>query len=70
MSPDFEKQLRDMEARIAELEKLRQDPNITFSSELEELEARRDKTRALRQAIMQELLTGKTRLVPTGSAHA
>jgi type I restriction enzyme, S subunit len=28
------------------------------------LEQRRDKTRALKQAMMQELLTGKTRLVP------
>ena len=34
------------------------------------LEARRDKTRALKQAMMQELLTGKTRLVPPEAAHA
>lgn len=27
------------------------------------LDARRDKTRALKQAMMQELLTGRTRLV-------
>ena len=32
-------------------------------AELTALEARRDKTRALKQAMMQELLTGKTRLV-------
>jgi restriction endonuclease S subunit len=32
-------------------------------SELEKLEQRHDKTRALKQAMMQELLTGKTRLV-------
>ncbi len=32
-------------------------------AELSALEARRDKTRALKQAMMQELLTGKTRLV-------
>lgn len=31
--------------------------------ELSALEARRDKTRAIKQAMMQELLTGKTRLV-------
>ena len=31
---------------------------------------RRDKTRDLKQAMMQELLTGKTRLVPAGAAHA
>ena len=34
------------------------------------LAAWRDKTRDLKQAMMQELLTGKTRLVPTGGAHA
>jgi type I restriction enzyme, S subunit len=31
--------------------------------ELTALEQRRDKTRALKQAMMQELLTGRTRLV-------
>lgn len=31
--------------------------------ELTILQARRDKTRALKQAMMQELLTGKTRLI-------
>jgi len=34
-----------------------------MDAELAALEARRDKTRALKQAMMQELLTGKTRLV-------
>ncbi|MBK7516215.1 MAG: restriction endonuclease subunit S [Betaproteobacteria bacterium] len=34
-----------------------------MDAELIALEARRDKTRALKQAMMQELLTGKTRLV-------
>ena len=34
-----------------------------MDTELPALEARRDKTRALKQAMMQELLTGKTRLV-------
>jgi type I restriction enzyme S subunit len=35
-----------------------------MDAELAALEARRDKTRHLKQAMMQELLTGKTRLVP------
>lgn len=34
-----------------------------MDAELSELEARRDKTRSIKQAMMQELLTGKTRLV-------
>ena len=34
-----------------------------MDSELAALEQRRDKTRALKQGMMQELLTGKTRLV-------
>ena len=41
-----------------------------MDAELSVLEARRDKTRALKQGMMQELLTGKTRLVPAGGAHA
>jgi type I restriction enzyme S subunit len=41
-----------------------------MDSELSALETRRDKTRDLKQAMMQELLTGKTRLVPAGAAHA
>ena len=41
-----------------------------MDAELAALEARRDKTRALKQAMMQELLTGKTRLVPPGGARA
>ena len=41
-----------------------------MDAELAALEARRDKTRDLKQAMMQELLTGKTRLVPTGGAPA
>lgn len=41
-----------------------------MDAELSVLEVRRDKTRALKQAMMQELLTGKTRLIPTGDAHA
>ncbi len=34
-----------------------------MDAELTVLEARRDKTRALKQGMMQELLTGRTRLV-------
>jgi len=41
-----------------------------MDAELFALEARRDKTRALKQAMMQELLTGRTRLVPEGAADA
>lgn len=41
-----------------------------IDTELSALESRRDKTRALKQGMMQELLTGKTRLVPAGGAHA
>lgn len=40
-----------------------------MDAELAALEARRDKTRNLKQAMMQELLTGKTRLIPAGGAH-
>lgn len=35
-----------------------------MDAELAELEARLAKTRALKQGMMQELLTGRTRLVP------
>jgi type I restriction enzyme S subunit len=41
-----------------------------MDAELAALEARRDKTSALKQAMMQELLTGKTRLVPAGASRA
>jgi type I restriction enzyme S subunit len=41
-----------------------------MDAELSALLAQRDKTRDLKQALMQELLTGKTRLVSTGVAHA
>ena len=41
-----------------------------MDAELAALEALRDKTRDLKQAMMQELLTGKTRLVAVGGAHA
>ena len=41
-----------------------------IDAELAGLEQRRDKTRALKQAMMQELLTGRTRLVSPEVAHA
>jgi type I restriction enzyme S subunit len=41
-----------------------------MDAELATLGTRRDKTRNLKQAMMQELLAGKTRLVPIGSADA
>jgi type I restriction enzyme S subunit len=41
-----------------------------MDAELAALEARRDKIRDLKQAMMQELLTGKTRLVKPEAAHA
>jgi type I restriction enzyme S subunit len=39
-----------------------------MDAELAALEARRDKTRALKRAMMQELLTGRTRLIAHGAA--
>ena len=36
---------------------------VSMDDELRAVKARRDKTRALKQAMMQELLTGRTRLV-------
>lgn len=39
-----------------------------MDTELAALEQRREKTRALKQAMLQELLTGKTRLIPHGAA--
>lgn len=41
-----------------------------MDAELSVLEARRDKTRALKQAMMQDLMTGRTRLVPAGGNGA
>jgi type I restriction enzyme S subunit len=41
-----------------------------MDAELVALERRREKTRDLKQAMMQALLTGKTRLVPAGAVHA
>jgi type I restriction enzyme S subunit len=41
-----------------------------MDTEIVALEQRRDKTRALKQAMMRELLTGKTRLVSPRGSHA
>ena len=41
-----------------------------MDAEITTLKQRRDKTHALKQAMMQELLTGRTRLVPAGAVHA
>jgi type I restriction enzyme, S subunit len=41
-----------------------------MDAELAGIEQRRNKTRNLKQAMMQELLTGKTRLVSPGGSHA
>ena len=41
-----------------------------MDAEIAALEQRGEKTRNLKQAMMQELLTGKTRLIPTGATHA
>ncbi len=40
-----------------------------MDKELTALERRREKTRAVKQAMMQELLTGKTRLVAREPVH-
>ena len=42
----------------------------TMDAELAALEQRQEKTRALKQGMMQELLTGRTRLVEPEAAHA
>ena len=41
-----------------------------MDAEITALEARREKTKNLKQAMMQELLTGKTRLVTPGESNA
>jgi type I restriction enzyme S subunit len=40
---------------------------LDMDAEIEALEARREKTRLVKQGMMQELLTGRTRLVPEGA---
>ena len=41
-----------------------------MDAELAALKTRRNKTQALKQGMMQELLTGKTRLLAPGAFHA
>jgi type I restriction enzyme S subunit len=41
-----------------------------MDAELAALQQRRDKTRAIKQGMMQELLTGSTRLIPPSTAAA
>ena len=55
--PDFEEQLA-VESILSDMD-----------AEITALEARREKTQDLKQAMMQELLTGKTRLVTPGGAN-
>lgn len=43
---------------------------VEMDAELARLEQRREKTRALKQGMMQELLTGRTRLILAGAADA
>ena len=60
---------------VVRLPRLREQQAITtilsdMDAEISALESRRDKTRDLKQAMMQELLTGKTRLLKPEVAHA
>ncbi len=58
MVQDFRLVLPSLREQVAIAEVL-----SDMDAELEKLEQRRDKTRALKQGMMQELLTGRTRLV-------
>jgi type I restriction enzyme, S subunit len=64
--------LSSVEIRLPSAEEQAAIANVLsdMDSELAALEAQRDKTRDIKQAMMQELLTGKTRLVPAEAAHA
>ena len=57
--------LRPMSARVPEADEQTAIAEVLtdMDAELAALEQRREKTRALKQAMMQELLTGRTRLV-------
>jgi len=58
--------IRNFEFRLPSIEEQTAIASLLsdMDAEITALEARRNKTRALKQAMMQELLTGKTRLVP------
>lgn len=64
--------IRDFEVRLPRVREQRAVATVIsdMDAEIAALEARRDKTRDLKQAMMQELLTGKTRLVQPEVAHA
>ncbi len=59
------KEIAELEYPFPELEEQRAIAGVLsdMDAEIAALEARRDKTRAIKQGVMQELLTGKTRLV-------
>ena len=59
------KEIAELEYPFPELEEQRAIAGVLsdMDAEIAALEARRDKTRAIKQGMMQELLTGKTRLV-------
>ena len=64
--------MRNFEVRLPRVREQLAIAEILFDldAELAALEARLEKTYDLKQAMMQELLTGKTRLVAVGCAHA
>ena len=64
--------IEDIEQPIPELSEQTAIAGVlsAMDAELAALEQRRDKTRDLKQAMMQELLTGKTRLVKNFSREA
>jgi type I restriction enzyme S subunit len=62
MVEDFELKLPSVEEQTAIAQIL-----SDMDAEIEALEARRDKTRAIKEGMMQELLTGRVRLVPNES---
>ena len=67
------KTLRDLDVLLPPLageQKAIADNLSDIDAELRALESRREKTRALKQGMMQELLTGRIRLLPTDERHA
>ncbi len=63
------KEIADLEFAIPPLEEQTAIAGVLsdMDTEIEALEARREKTRRIKQGMMQELLTGRTRLVPEGA---
>ena len=62
--------LKGIEYRGTVADKMETSLYIVQGPRASQLEQRREKTRALKQAMMQELLTGRTRLIPSGAEHA